>query len=52
MVMDIDEGSRPKKASKEETKEKPKLSKLLERAKEVGRVGPNIVKMDVTNASA
>ena len=49
--MEVDEGSKRKKPYKEERKEKPKLGKVLERCKLVGRVGPNIVKMDLTNAN-
>ena len=44
-MMEIDEGSRHQMPRNEETKG-PKVSRVLERCKEVGRVGPNITKMD------
>lgn len=46
-MMEIDEGSRLQMPRNEETKgEGPKLSRVLERCKEVGRVGPNVTKID------
>ena len=44
-MMEIDEGSRHQMPKNEETKG-PKMSRVLERCREVGRVGPNVTKMD------
>ena len=39
------------KAQEETKRAKPRMSRVLERCKEVGRVGPNITKMDSSTVS-
>lgn len=52
-LMEIDEGTAHQmpKAQEETKGAKPRMSRVLERCKEVGRVGPNITKMDSSTVS-